>query len=73
MDAYNGYDGYFRSIELDLDKCIGKINGQETYPFQNSIELECVEGKWSLSENIDIFYHAIKDKEKIFTDEKDVC
>ncbi|MEY8321866.1 hypothetical protein AAK894_12485 [Lachnospiraceae bacterium 46-61] len=64
MNTYKEYDGYFRSIELDLDKCIGKINGQETYPFQNSIKLECVEGKWSVTENIDIFYRPCPIKSK---------
>lgn len=53
----------FKSIELDVDKKIAKINGEEMYPYQNRILIRCSRGKWYAAENIDIFYNPKEDSE----------
>jgi len=54
----------FKSIELDVDKKIAKINEEEMYPYQNKIVIHCYRGKWYVDENIDVFYHPRPIKSK---------
>lgn len=49
-----------KSIEIDLDKHIYKINGEETDEHQKYLEITCRHGIWNAKVTVDVYYNPSK-------------